>query len=533
MAPQRTIKNILSFIFGTSASCVAFVPDDNGVQWAVIQESSKGPILRGFGFDPSAKEALAHVQGTAKDTIYLASVLPSVTTLCRQVCLPPLASKEVLPALKDTLEQTLSVKIAESSIAYESHQNEDGSLTVTTYLAQQKQIQDHLSYINSLSIDPEWLLPKAACLTAFLAHFAMQGWHCVIDINAHETTIVLIFNGHVIESRSLVGGHSAFVGLEEPSPENDDVLRRFLQHINEALLAYKERYGVEEGFPLTVTGSVLSFELAATVISEFVRIPLSQLHSIPDNTSLLQCAAAIGAAFLSQPTSANSNLPNFRTDEFACTHPFMHWKRPLIALGVGCLALSSAIVWYGSSRSAMTVEQMRLDWKAITEAAHTTHEELSKQTEQSLGSRYELESSSPEHLLAMGNWLLSSIERQTSYPLHPDIPRLTHVITWLSSLISDIEKSNPLSNEKFEIQLLSYQLVKHPTKNHPKERYQVRVDIECVTSSIAFARAFHDRLIAPNQYVDTSSEVKWTPSNGKYRVTFFLKDKTHYPPQNP
>lgn len=585
MAQQRTLKDTLRFAFTTATRCVAFVPDGHGpqpqtaphvqqkmssstpsallpeesdisppidgtippdsankelatgfgqspgLQWAVVQETSKGPVLQGCGLDPSAEQAFALVRGAAADSIYLASVLPSLATLCKQVSLPLLHPKEVAAALKDTLEQTVSVGIQESIIAYESHDGDEGSMAVTAYLAHHTAVQDHLAHLASLSIDPEWVLPKAACLAAFLAHFSLPEWQYSVDISADETTISLIFNGSVIESRALVGGRSVFVAIDHPSPEHDEELRRFLQHLSEALFAYKERYALEPTVPLTLTGSVLTYPLASTVVAEFVQLPLSELHTTEGHEELLQCAVAVGAALLIQPKNTTLQAPNFRTDELAFTSPLLHWKRPLFALGLGCLAAASAIAWYGSLRSEMIIKTMREDWKKIAVDAHTTSEEVAQQTARTLGAMGPLEEASPEQLLAQGNWLQTTVDRQTSYPLHPDIPRLSDVIAWLSFQLNDISKADPTVDSKCEIQSLHYQLVKHPTKNHPKERYQVRVDFEFLTPSVALARAFHERLVANNPCIDSTAEVKWTPSNGKYRASFFLKDKTHYPPQ--
>ncbi len=531
MAPQRTLKHVLGSAFNASVRSLAFVPDGSAFQWAVIQESTKGPVLQGFGVDTSVEDALRHIQGLAADRIYTASILPSLATLCRQVPLPSLHPKEVRSALIDTLEQTVSINIEESVVAYEVHDSGEGSMTVTAYLANQAAVKQHLDALATLSIDPEWVIPKAACLAAFLAHFAVPGWQYGIDIGADETTAVLIFNGSIIESRSLVGGSSAFIALAQPSPDNDEQLRRFLQHLTEVLLAFKERFSVEASVPLTITGSVLSLPLASAVIAEFVQAPLSPLHDEPDNISLLQCAAVVGAALLTQPKSSSRPVPNFRAGELAFAHPLLHWKRPLATLCLGCLAAASALAWYGASRSEAIIEQMRHDWKAITVAAHITPEEVARQTEKALGISIPLEKVSPENLLAMGNWLRATVERQTSYPLHPDIPRLSDLISWLSLQISDIAQSAPKEERKFEIQSLHYALVKHPTKAHPKERYQVRVDLEFLTPSVALARAFHERLVSKNAFVDNSAEVKWTPSSGKYRTSFFLKDNTHYPQQ--
>jgi type IV pilus assembly protein PilM len=528
---QRTVKSLLSFVCNSSAWCAAFVPNGQGIQWAVIQEGAKGPLLRSYGFDTTGEKAASQIPCVASDTIYRASVLPSLSTLCKQVSLPFLQPKEIQAALIDTLEQTVAVEIGESLVAYESYPNDDGTMTVTAYLAKQAAVHDHLSYLQSLSIDPEWVIPKAPCLAAFLAHFSLDGWQYVIDICTDEITVVLMFNGHVIESRALVGRSSVFIALEQPSPENDESLRHVLQQLTEVIIAYKERYGLEAGLPVTVTGDVLSFKHAATVIAEFVQIPLSPLHSTVDDASLLQCAGAVGAAFLIQPKNSTGCIPNFRIGKIAFASPLLHWKRPLIALGIGCLLAASSIVWYGSSRSRLIVEEMRNDWKKITAVAHTSPEEVVKQTERAIGP-ISLQPT-PEQLLAMGDWLLASVERQTSYPFHPDVPRVTDLISWLSIQLEEIMKTPPMTSEKFEIQALHYQLVKHPTKSHPKERYQVRVDLDFTTPSVALARVFHDRLVTPNTCIDTASEVKWLPGNGKYRTTFFLKDKTYYPPQLP
>jgi type IV pilus assembly protein PilM len=173
---------------------------------------------------------------------------------------------------------------------------------------------------------------------------------------------------------------------------------------------------------------------------------------------------------------------------------------------------------------------MRNDWEKITSVAHTTPDEVKSHAESVLGSMNPLCTASADQLISQGNWLLTSLERQTSYPLHPDVPRVSDIIAWLSVQIAEVAKSFPLSTEKFEMQSLYYQLVKHPSKTHPKEHYQVRVDIEFATPSVALARAFHDRLVSTTSCIDTTAEVKWVPGNGKYRASFFLKDKTYYPP---
>ena len=530
VAQKHRAKGIFHSLYSSSAWYAALVPDNTGVQWAIVQQTSQGPLLHAHGVDETAQTALVHTQDIAATSLYIASVLPSFPTLCRQVSLPPLRPKEIETALIDTLEQTLSVGVEESAVAYEVVRNSDGSLNILAYLARQSAISEHLDQLQSFSIDPEWIIPKAPCLAAFIAHFAFSSWHYVIDIGADETTVVLIFNGKVVESRSLVGGSEIFAHLGAPSQESDEHLRRILQHLAEAVFAYRERYGIGAEAGLTVTGDVLSYPMASSIVAEFVQAPLSPLHESSETISLLQCATAIGAAFVAQQPNA-SLIPNFRIGPFQFPHPFLHWKRPLTSLMLGCLTVASMIAWYGHSRSEMVIDAMRSDWKKITQTNHTTPDEVNRQTENLLPDIHINEKASPEQMIAQGKWVLSSIERNALYPLQPHIPRVTDLISWLTLQIDEIAQATPDSTEKIEIQSLQYQMVKRPTKAHPKERYQVRVDLEFSTPSVAMARAFHDHLVSNNTFIDTPSEIKWTPSNGKYRAVFFLKDTTFYPPQ--
>ena len=525
MSPRYAIRRFFRSVYSSSAWVSAFATEGSLVQWAVVQKSSKGFLLRAHGIDSTIEQAAACVVDIAKDAQYTVSVLPSSSTLCRQIALPPLPEKDIPAAMKDALEQALTIRVEESAIALESAAAEDGSLTVTAYLARQLAVADHLAKVQALGINPEWVLPKAACLGAFAGHFAFEGWQYIIDINVDEITTVLAFGGRVVESRSLAGGSAVFSHLDAASQEGDEPLRSTLQHLAETIWAYKERYGVETD-SLTITGDVLAYPLAAPLIAEFLGTPLSPLHSVQKEASLLKSATAIGAAFLSQRAG---HVPSFRTGQFSFPRPFLHWKRPLLALALGSLLTAMLVVWHGRIRSEAILTSMRSDWEKITGFAHTTPEEVNKQTEKNIIVASSAQAS-PEQLLLQGGWLLSSLDRKASFPLQPNVPRVREILAWVASVITDISSIPPSLNGKCEVLNFQYQIVKHPTKNHPKERYQVRVDLEIATPSVALARAFHERLTLDTKWIDQSSEVKWMPSNGKYRVSFFLMDKTLYPP---
>jgi type IV pilus assembly protein PilM len=528
---QWSFKKILGQFSWSSTWYAAFAPDNTGTKWAVIEQTSKGPVLRAHGIDATAEQALEHTSKAAVGFLYVASVLPSSSTLCRQMVLPRLQPHEVEAALLDTLEQTLAVGVNESVIAHESMPTNDDTLRIVAYLTRQASVSQQLDLLHAASIEPEWIIPKAAALAAFIDHFGFPAWHYVIDIGADEITIVLVHDGKVIESRSLAGSAQLFSHLETPSPDTDEQLRCVFQHMAEAIVAYKERYGIDDEASLTVTGDVLAYPMACPVMAEYIQVALSPLHASNESFSLLQCASAIGAAFISQK-AISAPIPNFRIPPFAFPSPFLHLKRPLVALGLGCICVAALIAYYGQTRSTRIVDAMRADWKKITELNHMSPEEVNRQSAATIADIQPPDTASSDQMIAQGEWLLASVERMSLYPLQPCIPKLSDVMVWLSSQMDEVSASMMAdAGGKMELQSLVYQLVKHPTKTHPQERYQVRVDIEFSTPSVAMARALHDRLASPNQCIDSSSEIRWTPSNGRYRASFFLKDATFYPPR--
>jgi type IV pilus assembly protein PilM len=117
------------------------------------------------------------------------------------------------------------------------------------------------------------------------------------------------------------------------------------------------------------------------------------------------------------------------------------------------------------------------------------------------------------------------------YPLLPNTPRVSDVLAWLSThtnVVGKDEKTEALL-PIIQLENFSYVMVKRPDQTKKQEKYQVKVEIEFTSPTPKQAREFHDALIAPNPLVDPKGEVKWTANKGKYRASFFLKDKTVYP----
>lgn len=336
-----------------------------------------------------------------------------------------------------------------------------------------------------------------------------------------------------MESASLVGNASLFQNIEEASFEVTDPLKKLFQHFSETLVAYRESYGLEDKVPLTVTGQLAFSPLGPPLLSEFVGVPLSSLHDQPPSSEhglpTLTCASAIGGAFLGHPGTKEASLPNFRVEEFAFTKPLMHWKRPLLAFTLGSLLLAYSIFWWGEVRTNEILKRIQSDWVAITKQASLTPDEVLELFTKEKGARADL--TTPDSLVEQADFLLERTRKRTLFPLHPNVPHISDFFAWFSKEVDEVLASDPSKKEKIELQNFHYSLVKRPEKNSPKEHYQARVDLELSSTSATLARALHDKLLASNPMIDPQVEVKWVPMNGRYKVTLFLRDKTHYPPQ--
>ena len=107
---------------------------------------------------------------------------------------------------------------------------------------------------------------------------------------------------------------------------------------------------------------------------------------------------------------------------------------------------------------------------------------------------------------------------------------MSDILGWLSrheAIVGLDEKGE--TEHRLQIENFSYVMVKRPQQGKKQEKYQVKVELEFTSPKPKWAREFHDALINPNDWVDPKAEVKWSSNHGKYKTSFFLKDKTVYP----
>jgi len=257
----------------------------------------------------------------------------------------------------------------------------------------------------------------------------------------------------------------------------------------------------------------------------------------------LTFAAPLGAA-LSKFYEQKGQSVNFRQGEFSYSGKWRHIKRELALYFCLMVALSGIIFTWSQAQIA---NQERRLLEKYSELLVTLDKAPQEQELLSLGL-----TGLDDKLEELDKELSQSKEEMA---LHPDVPRVSDLFAWLSShpkvvvvdtsenviaVADDEEKSEeelrqPEDQSKptkaLALESLSYTMVKRPEKGKTNEHYQVRVDLEFSSPSATMAREFHDALLAPNPFVDPKHELKWSVQRGRYRASFFLKDRTKYPHQ--
>ena len=437
----------------------------------------------------------------------LSAALPAVSTLTRPLELSLVKPKEIEttfiheaePLFPFPLEECIVDKIKIASTKTE---------TKLQVLATQKQdVERYLTRLQGLGMDPEILCPKALALCHFVKQFLQkdEAPRVIIDISLKETTCLLVQEGTLLSARAMPIGMDVFGSEPLPTEDTLEQIHTYLREIARILISFQ----YEEPKPLLFTGQIVEQSSYLQLICTFLRRPLAQ----GSFESYLPFAASIGSAlsvFFLQKKLTSINL---RTGEFAFTKQWARWKKEVIAyLCLSCV-LSCLLLFLGNQflekRKVPLVEKY-LSLLAILHI-DPNKENIQELTVEQLAEKLDR----LEHDL--------NIPSQ-DMPLHPDVPRVSDLLAWLS-----IHPQIAKEGKSIKLESLFYTMVKRPEKGKLKEHYQVKVDLEFSAPNATQAREFHDSLLAPNALIDPKSELKWSTQKGRWRVSFILKDKTQYP----
>jgi type IV pilus assembly protein PilM len=441
-------------------------------------------------------------------------------------------------------------------------QNDDGTL-LTVLAARKDHIQQHLERWNNWQIDPEVVSSIPVSLALF-SKFVVESQdpHFVLHLGNAWTTCVLVKEGKLLAAQSShIGLDSIFEAFSQDntsySPEIStldfsaitqdshphlyaalDTWQRAIARLLSALSKQSKTFEVSD---ILVTGEGVILGNIASKISQKAKKKLIEFP-VPAgfNTSATEIASyaiPIGSALSALPPSQGQI--NFRQQELAYPHPWRRLKKTIALYLSLCLFLAIAFYLFGNAYIGKQEDLLRQDFVNLLSSMNKSYPAFETEYERKTGlisanneGIIKAEALTPTEISERLSYLQKDLkEGPDSFPLQPNVPRVSDVLAWLSTHpnIAGAKENKPEElSPLLQIDSFSYSMVKRPELKKKLEKYQVKVEIEFTAPTAKLAREFHDALIAPNELVDPKGEVKWNANKGKYRASFFLKDKTVY-----
>lgn len=440
-------------------------------------------------------------------------------------------------------------------------QNSEGSNLIVSSV-KREHLKKHLESCQKLGIEPEVVSTTSLALAAFSGEYTqVELPFFVVDVQENEATCVLMVN------RRLTGAMSCHLGLsslreafhkDRPEgsfkeldftavdvknyPELSKALEMFCLQILKVLYGLSKQGHVEEVEKILLTGEVEGFKsLSAAIASKLGKQELfletAKNVAVLDE-SLKRFAIPLGLALTVLPKTKDQ--VNFRQKDFSYPNPWKRLKKPLLTYFAACILVAWALNYFGQAYLGHKEDKLKESFgdllafmqkpyktfEAEYEVKHPFREKLPE------GEIASIEILTPEDLVERLEFLEAEIKASPdSIALNPNLPRVSDLFAWLTRHPNVVlrDEESGLAKPLIRIENLHYNMVKRPEEKKKRNRYQVKVDLEFTSPTPKLAREFHDALIEPNDYVDPKEEVKWSSSKGKYRTSFFLKDRTEYP----
>lgn len=462
------------------------------------------------------------------------------------------------PMLPYPIENTILDKVILSS-------NDDG--TQLTLLAIKKEhLQRHLEQWKGFHVEPEIVSAVPIALTAF-STFVLSSEnpaYFVLHLGEEQTCCIYVKGGHLVASKATIfslnslkqtfsqeGSFAdegaltqAFNEIDWSSPDwarshpaTFQKLKDFSTEIGKVIFSLMKQIKELNLPPLLATGEGAIIEsLRPLLLKEFSGqiLEMSPPATQFSDADLKIYAIPIGAALTALPNYKDQI--NYLQGEFAFPRP---WRRLTWPLGVYfLLSLGLAIAFYLFGQAYIGNKENHLRQQYV-HLLNTMQKSYTAQ-EEDLAAKLPLEeteeASSPRQLNTLTpsdiELRIGILEKELQavpnlFPLEPKIPKVSDLLAWLSTHPNIVGKDaqSPL----ITLVGLNYSIIKRPELKNRSDKYQVKVELDFSSSSATAARELHDALLAPNDFIDPKTEIKWTTQKGRYKAIFMLKDKTSYP----
>ncbi len=480
------------------------------------------------------------------NNLILATGIEAKEVLIRSLRLPLTKQKDIDQALGFQAEALLPYPLEEAFLCYQIVSKGEESTDLTLFSVHRDSLESHLKKWHGNGIESESVgsIPSALC--DFADQFLLfQKAFLVLHIQNRQMSCSLVNEGKDLASFTESDGLNL---LKEESGQNG----HSFESIDPLSNAFKrlQKGVIRMGFALKKECRGISIE-AVAVTGDAARSPsfceaLVQPLSYPliwsspcgsySAEDLHAFAAPIGLAI----GALEKKYPiNFRQKEFVFPN---RWKRLQFPLAFYCLSVllvCFAFLFFSTSYLQNEKDQIKQSYVDLLGKLSRSHEAFEAAFVQKFpdahaafdGEPPAVKNLSLEEIDARLNFLQKEIQATPdAFPLQPNTPRVSDFLAWLTHhpVVASTD-SEGKREAKIGIENLTYSMMKRPQQGKKQEKYQVKIELEFTSKTPKIAREFHDALIAPNDWIDPKGEVKWNSSKGKYKTSFFLKDKTAYP----
>lgn len=441
--------------------------------------------------------------------------------------------------------------------------DEEGS-ELTIYGVKKEHISKHLESWERYQIDPECISTVPAAILAFCNHFTEDvPTYVFVHMGAKNTTCGLIHEEKLLSAQYVPKGVESitsalqkdlgltaeevresittfdFLNLDEEKHKNIyKALESLKLEMLKTFYALAKPLKGDEVNKLFITGEGAALNslrdwLTTSLNMEGVGMVLPEEVAVT-GAELTRSAVPVGLAISGLPKVQGQI--NLRKEELAHSNPLKRVMKPLALYFVSCLLVAIGIFLYGQASMGYQEDQLKEQFGDLLSFMNKPYDEFEKEYETKLG-QYDGSIIPIERLNSTGlfdriDYLEAEVdEAPQPIALLPNTPRVSDVLAWLSTHPNVVLGGDDTERRKSLIQIdnFNYSMVKRPEEKKRTNHYQVKVELEFTSTTPKLAREFHDALIEDNRMVDPKGEVKWSSNRGKYRTSFFLKDRTYYP----
>jgi type IV pilus assembly protein PilM len=535
--------------------------------------------LTNFRFEEPSKSSELHVNPlylTEEEKAFLqiaqksllVSAIDAQETLIRPLEIKLKKEKNIDEVLLFQTEPLLPYPIDNAIVDRITIQKKQDGTDLTVLAVRKDHLQRHLLQWQPFEIEPEVTTAVPVALMAFGKYVIPTCPHYfVLHMGNRETCCVAVKDGKLIAAQACAFNLSQLktIFLQEqtaPVTDTDNFFKSFhwetldaksypntaravtdfQQEIQRSVYSLVRQVKALEVPPLLITGEIAALpELNKILLKDFQNLLQKPETDQIDGFSFEELqthAIPIGAGLTALPGELDQI--NFRQNDFAYPNPWRRLVKPVLAYLAAVVLLTLGVYAFGQAYLRNRENAVRSEYATLLKVINKPYAEM--ELEIANKGRKQPLTSPPLDIPGINSLSLNDIQSRTEiirkqlqaapdlFPLQPNHPRVSDLLAWLAQHPKVIDGEMPQGSAPLiELDSFNYSIVKRPDLNKKQERYQVKIEMEFEAANSRAAREFHEALLSPNPFIDPKGDVKWTTSKGKYKATFFLKDKTVYP----